>query len=139
MLETRLYVFAFLLLALSIAASGQSRRVAPTPTPTPERDEPLRVVTEEIKLNVLAFDEEGRFVGDVKAADLVITDNNILHQPSSVRRVPANVLIVMDTGGEFRSVKSLDHTRRTARAVADALRPDDLVAIMRYGDKAEIV
>lgn len=117
---------------------AQSGRVQPTPTPTPV-DDTLRVVTEEIKLNVLAFDENGAFFRDVTANDLVITEGNILHQPASVRRLPANVLIVMDTGGEMRSVKSLDRTRTVARGIVNALRPGDSVAIMQYSDKAEIV
>ena len=123
----------------AISVHAQSRRVAPTPTPTPRDEESVRVITEEVKLNVLAFDEDGKFVGDVKADDIVITENNILHQPSSVRRIPANVLIVMDTGGELRQVKSLDQTRKTARGVVNALKPGDMVAVMQYGDTVEIV
>jgi len=130
--------FVVFFLALFATASAQSRRVAPTPTPTPE-DETVRIPTEEIKLNVLAFDEDGKFVRDVRDSDLVITDNNILHQPSSVRRIPANVLIVLDTGGELRAVKSLDQTKKTARAVVEALRPGDQVAVMQYGDTASII
>ena len=129
----------FLALSLYAAAAAQSGRVQPAPTPTPRDDDTLRVVTEEIKLNVLAFDEDGNFFRDVTERDLVITENNILHQPASVRRLPANVLIVMDTGGEMRVVKNLDETRRTAFAVVNALRPDDAVAIMQYADKPEIV
>ena len=122
------------------SANAQSRRVPPpTPTPTPRDNDTVRVETEEIKLNVVAFDEDGQFVGDVRESDLVVTENNILHQPTSVRRIPANVLIVMDTGGEMRQVKSLDQTRKTARAVVSALRPEDSIAILQYGDTAEIV
>jgi Mg-chelatase subunit ChlD len=128
--------FAALTLTLSIAA--QSGRVQPTPTPVPE-EEPVRVDTEEIKVNVLAFDEMGRFVMDVTEADLVITDNDILHQASSVRRIPANVLIVMDTGGELRVKKNLDQTRRTALGVVATLHPDDLIAVLQYADDAEII
>ena len=117
--------------------NAQSGRVQATPSPTP--DETIRVVTEEIKLNVLAFDEQGNFFGDVTARDLVITEDNILHQPTSVRRIPANILIVMDTGGEMRSVKSLDWTRRVAKSLVGALKADDTVAIMQYSDKPEIV
>ncbi|MGH9945692.1 MAG: vWA domain-containing protein [Pyrinomonadaceae bacterium] len=128
----------FLVIAFSCAAIsfGQSRRVAPTPTPTPEAT--IRVETEEIKVNVLAYDEAGKFVSDVTNADLVVNENDILHQPTSVRRIPANVLIVMDTGGEFRSVKTLDQTRKVARAVVGALRPEDSIAILQYADKAVI-
>jgi von Willebrand factor type A domain len=122
---------------LSITSLAQSGRVQPTVTPTP--DDTLRVLTEEIKLNVLAFDENGKFFRDVTANDLVITENNILHQPESVRRIPANVLIVMDTGGEMRSVKSLDQTRKVAAGVVNALRTGDSVAILQYSNKPEIV
>lgn len=126
-------------LGFAVISLAQSGRVAPTPTPTPRDDDTVRVVTEEIKLNVLAFDENGKFFGDVTANDLVISENNILHQPASVRRLPANVLIVMDTGGEMRFVKSLDQTRKVARGVVQALRPGDSVSVLQYSDKAEIV
>ena len=129
----------FLAIALLIAVSSvaaQSGRSKPTPTPTPDE---VKIITEEVKLNVLAFDEDGKFVGDVKEGDLVVTEDNILHQPSSVRRIPANVLIVMDTGGELRAVKNLDQTKKTARAIVAALRPGDSVAVMQYSDKPEII
>jgi VWFA-related protein len=136
----QLFIVSFaILLSLAMIGTAQSRRVPQaTPTPPPDEDSE-RVVTEEVKMNVVAFDENGDFVGDVKASDLVVTENNILHQPTSVRRIPANVLIVMDTGGEMRQVKSLDQTRKTARALLAALRPEDSVALLQYGDTAEIV
>jgi hypothetical protein len=121
----------------SVGALAQSGRVQPTVTPTPDDTE--RVLTEEIKLNVLAFDENGNFFKDVRPTDLVITENNILHQPESVRRIPANVLIVMDTGGDMRAVKSLEQTRRVAAGVVDALRPGDSIAVLAYANKPEII
>ena len=130
--------FIFLLLG-GLSLYAQSGRTKPTPTPPPRDDDDVRIITEEVKLNVLAFDEEGKFVGDVRAEDLVVTDNNILHQPSSVRRIPANVLIVMDTGGELRAVKTLDQTRKTARALISSLREGDSVALLQYSDRAEIL
>ncbi len=134
----RLLFAITVLFGASVIASAQSGRVQATPTPTPE-DDTVRIVTEEIKLNVLAFDEKGDFFRDVNERDLVISENNILHQPVSVRRLPANVLIVMDTGGELRALKSLDQTRKVATALVESLRPGDSVAIMQYADKAEII
>jgi Mg-chelatase subunit ChlD len=125
------------LFMFAATAIGQSGRVPPTVTPTP--DDTVRITTEEIKLNVLAFDENGKFFEDVGQNDLVITENNILHQPASVRRLPAHVLIVMDTGGEMRIVKSLERTRSVAAAVVNALRPGDSVAVMQYSNKAELI
>ncbi len=121
----------------AVFASAQSGRVQPTPTPTP--DDTVKIETEEIKLNILAVDEAGKFYRGVSETDIVITDNNILHQPTSLRRMPANVLIVMDTGGEMRFKKSLDQTRRTAAALIEALAPEDQIAIIQYSDKAELV
>jgi hypothetical protein len=136
----RLLLLAFLLLGLPAITVAQSRRVPQaSPTPPPREDDNERVETEEIKLNVVAFDDHGNFAGNVKESDLVITENNILHQPSSVRRIPANVLIVLDTGGEQRRVKNLDQTRRTARALVAGLNAGDSIAIMQYSDTAEIV
>ncbi|MFN0278564.1 MAG: VWA domain-containing protein [Pyrinomonadaceae bacterium] len=128
----------FVLLGASLLAFAQSGRVQQTPTP-PRDDDTVRVSTEEIKLNVLAFDDKGEFFRDVTANDLVIVEGDILHQPASVRRLPANVLIVMDTGGELRSVKSLDKTRSVARRLIEALQNGDSVALMQYSDKAEVV
>lgn len=132
------YLILFtLFLAFAGVSEAQSRRVAPTPTPEKD-DDPVRVVTEEVKVNVLAFDDDGKFAGNVTEKDLVISENNILHQATSVRRLPANVLIVMDTGGELRQVKSLDQTRNVAKAVVAGLHPEDLIAVVQYADSAEV-
>lgn len=128
----------FLLVSLfCIAASAQSGRVQPSPTPTPD-DDPIKVETEEIKVNLIAFDQTGNFFPGVTEKDVVISENNILHQPTSLRRIPANVLIVMDTGGEMRSVKTLDNVRKVARVVLGSLRAEDSIAILQYADKAVI-
>jgi VWFA-related protein len=116
-----------------IAASN-----AQTPTPI-QGEETERILTEEIKLNVSAFDRNGKFVTGVKKEDLVIMEDGRLHQASSLRRIPANVLIVMDTGGEIRQAKSFEQTRKTVRSLINALSAEDSVAVMQYHDKVEII
>ena len=130
-----------LVISLFLTVSGfaqAARQTQPKPTP-PKDDDTEKVFTEEIKLNVLAFNDEGKFAADVKKEDLVITENNVLHQASSVRRIPANVLIVMDTGGEMRQVKNIKQTRETAKSIVNALRTGDSVAVLQYHDRAEII
>ena len=113
---------------------------AQNPTPTPiEDDTPETVFTEEIKLNVSAFDLNGDFVSEVGKDDLVIVEDDRLHQASSIRRIPANVLIVLDTGGEMRQVKSLSQTRMTASILVNSLSDKDTIAVIEYNDKAKIV
>src|SRR6476660_8445694 len=63
----RPFFLALLFIGSAFSLSAQSGRVQQTPTPTPTPDETLRVTTEEIKLNVLAFDTNGKFVKDVSA------------------------------------------------------------------------
>lgn len=135
----RISFASFLLLSTAFFAAAQSGRVQPTPTPTPKDEEPVKITIEEIKLNVLAFDDAGKFFEGVTENDLVIVENDRLHPPTSVRRIPANVLIIMDTGGELRYVKSLDRTRRVALALIDSLAEGNSIAVMQYADKPELL
>jgi VWFA-related protein len=104
-----------------------------------EDDDPLKVDTEEIKLNVSAFDQYGEFFPQVKKEDLVIVEDGRLHQANSIRRTPANILIVLDTGGELRQVKNITQTRETAKALIGKLDPDNSFAVLEYHDKARIL
>ena len=115
--------------------------IAQTPTPTPPLidDAPLKIDTEEIKLNVSAFNRYGKFVPEVKKEDIVIVEDGRLHQANSVRRIPANVLIVLDMGGEMRRVKSLKQTRKIAKQLVSTLSQKDSIAILEYHDKATIL
>lgn len=125
-----------ILVILFLIAGANAQTPAPTP---PQEDDAERIFTEEIKLNVSAVDRNGKFAADVKKEDLVINEDGRLHQASSLRRIPANVLIVMDTGGEMRVKKGFEQTKQTARSLINALSAEDSVAIMQYHDKAEII
>src|SRR5687767_5579580 len=127
-----------LLIALLFAFSVSVFSQTPKPTP-PDTDEPEKIFTEEIKLNVSAVDRAGNFVRDVKAEDLVINEDNILHQADSIRRIPANVLIVLDMGGELRMAKNIEQTRKTAKSLIAALQIGDSIAIIEYHDRARIL
>ena len=107
----------------------------PFKTPIPEETE--AVLTEEIKLNVSAFDKSGQFVSDLRKEDLVIIEDGRLQQASSARRVPANVLIVLDTGGEMRS--NLSVTRAAAKNLVESLQAGDNISVFQYSDKVEML
>ena len=131
MLKTKFAPALFFMFAFTAFAFAQN------PAPTPPDD--VEVFTEEIKLNVSAVNSAGKFAPNVKAEDLVINEDNVLHQADSIRRIPANVLIVLDTGGELRMAKSINQTRKTALGLIENLRPEDSVAIIEYNDKAKIL
>jgi von Willebrand factor type A domain len=110
---------------------------AQTPTPTPPEEKPEVVTTEEIKINVSAIDEFGKTAKLLSTDDLVISENNVLHQPASVRRIPASVLLILDTGGEERNAKDIRTTRATAKSIVKLLENDDSIAVIQYADKVE--
>lgn len=134
MLKPKFLLLFVLLFAFSPVIFSQTPKATP-----PKEDEPEKIFTEEIKLNVYAVDRTGKFARDVKKEDLVINEDSILHQADSIRRVPARVLIVLDTGGEMRLAKSIEQTRKTAKGLISALQPEDSVAIIEYHDKANIL
>lgn len=132
MLKTKFAFFLFFIFTFAAFLHAQ------TPTPTPTDDEE-NIFTEEIKLNISAVNNAGNFASNVKAEDVVINEDNILHQADTIRRIPANVLLVLDTGGELRMAKSINQTRNTAISLIDGLREDDSIAVIEYSDKAEIL
>ncbi len=132
MMKSKFALGLFFVFAFSSMAFSQN------PTPTPADGEEI-IVTEEIKLNVSAVNTAGKFAPNVRKEDLVINEDNVLHQADSIRRIPANVLLVLDTGGELRMAKTISQTRKTALGLIDNLRPEDSVAVIEYSDKANIL
>lgn len=112
---------------------------AQTPEPAPKDGDTEKVFTEEIKLNVLAFGAGGKFASDISKEDLVISEDGRLHQPTSLRRIPANVLIVLDVGNEISFGKRRKLTANTAMALVHSLQVEDSVAVMQYGDKVDFL
>ncbi len=122
-----------------VSAQSGAARPAPTPAPTPAEEQEEKIFTEEIRLNISAFDENGKFASGVNKEDLVILEDGRIHQANSVRRVHANVLIVLDTGGEERRIKGLEATRRVAKGLVNSLQEGDSVAVMEFNDKVNIL
>lgn len=132
------FLVLILILLFLFSLDLRAQTAAPTPVPTPP-EQVERVETEEIKLNISAFDTNGEFVKDVRVEDVVIVENGRLHQPTSVRRTAANVLILLDVGSEIAYAKRRKTTADTARSLVGALQGNDSVAVMQYGDKVEVL
>lgn len=108
-----------------------------TPTSTPE--EAVKVATDEVKLNVMARDRFGKFVPTLTPDDLLIVEEETPQVITSMRRVPASVLFLLDTGGDLNFVKSVATTKLTAKVVIDNLSPEDNIAVIQYSDRVETV
>ena len=125
---------AFLSL-FAFSASAQK----PTTQPTPPAEEPIKVFTEEVHLNVTAQTSGGKFVSTLKPDDLLIVESGTPQKIESMRRVPASVLLLLDTGGDLNFAKTLDLTRLTAKLFVEKLSAGNSIHVMQSYNKIETV
>ncbi|MDX6695807.1 MAG: Ca-activated chloride channel [Blastocatellia bacterium] len=132
-----------LLLALAADCYAQRQR-EPSPAPTPpasqdEEQEPVKVFTEEVFIPVVAYDEHGRFDPTLELEDVLVLEDDVPQQVRSVRRVPANVLLILDMGSQVSDKRSVNLTREIATKIIAGLRPEDAVAVIQNSDRVELL
>ena len=65
-------------------------------------EDSVKVFTEEVRLPVVAFDSYGHYDPTLELDDILVLEDGVAQQLRSVRHIPANVLFMLDTGGEFK-------------------------------------
>lgn len=128
----------FLLLVLFIINNNISAQTSTETIPDPTESIET-ITTEEIKINVSAFKSNGSFAKEITLNDLVIIEDGRIHQATSVRHIPANILLVLDIGNEISYAKRSKITAQTAHSFINSLESDDSVAIMQYGEDVELL
>ena len=131
-------VFPALLMFLFAAAAGAQTNPSPSPTPKSEDQEPVRVFTEEIRLPVAARDSFGHYDPTLSADDLLVLEDGRPQQIRSVRHLPVNVLLLLDTGNQL-GLKDTNLTRRVAEAVVSSLYAGNRIAVMQFASKPELL
>lgn len=111
----------------------------PKPSPTPPNSDEIKILTEEIQLNITAKNQFNKFESALDKEDLLVLENRESFSVSSLRKISASVLFVLDTGGENRLVKSFEVTKATTRSVLNGLQVDANAAILEYHDKVNLV
>ncbi len=133
-LEITLFLLIFLTLG-SIPAFAQT--ASPTPNPTPP-DEPIKVFTEEVHLNVIAQSAySGEKVPNLKIDDLLVVESGDPQTITSLRQFPASVLILLDTGKELNLGKENMLTRLMAKVLVKNLSDEDTISVIQYYNKVE--
>jgi VWFA-related protein len=100
-----LLIAALFAIAAAQTSSQQSPKPQPSPTPSPSPDESVKVFTEEVRLPVVAFDSYGHYDPTLELDDILVLEDGIAQQLRSVRHIPANVLFILDTGGEVSGLQ----------------------------------
>lgn len=130
---------------LSVTVFGQSGKNVPLPTPTPQKpdDERVTVFTEEVRLPVIAVDQFGHYDPTVVSDDILVLEDGVAQPIKSVRRIPANVLLVLDTGGESSGLNGLSKrpnlTRDVAAELLSRLREDVWIEVMQFNNKVDVL
>lgn len=133
-------------LFLAIAAtytSAQQTKPSPTPPVDKDQDQPVRVFTEEVRLPIVALDAYGHYDPTLELDDILVLEDGVAQQLRSVRHIPANVLFVLDTGGELSGLggqsKSTTLTRQVASELIGKLQEGTSIAVMQSGNAAEML
>ncbi|HZT61353.1 MAG TPA: VWA domain-containing protein [Pyrinomonadaceae bacterium] len=112
--------------------------VHPKPTPTQE-DEAESIYTEEVRIPVFAFDENGKFDPRLEVDDVLVVEDGVPQQVKSVRRTPASVLLVLGTGWDLDPALRANTTREIALSVIGSLRDGDRVAAIQFNDRTSVL
>jgi len=122
-------------------SADQTNKPVSPPTPPQDKEESIKVFTEEVRIPVFAYDEFGNFDRTIEPDDLLVLEDGVPQTVRSVRHTPANVLLLLDTGGEGVGTggvsKSTSLTREVARRVIAGLHKEDQIALMQFTDRAE--
>ncbi len=145
-------------LSLTVCANVTLAQTTAPSQQAKEQEPQIRIVTNEVRLPLRAFDPLGKPVTDLTPRDIVVIEDGAGCQVTSLKLEPANVLLVLDlsnTLGTFKSgrneeeQKKIDRTnysviaRPAAQEFAESLvhqlaAPDHL-AIMQYSDRVELL
>ncbi|HEY0729671.1 MAG TPA: VWA domain-containing protein [Pyrinomonadaceae bacterium] len=99
----------------------------------------IKVSVEEVRIPIIAKDSGGRFDPTVELNDLLVRDNGIAQPLKSVYRMPASVLLLLDTGEELNRAKNVRLTREATAALIADLKPDDRIAVMQVNNRVELL
>src|ERR1051326_5129050 len=138
---TGLLVIAAFFAAAAAQTPQQPAKPQASPSPSPTPEESVKVFTEEVRLPVMAFDAYGHFDPTLELDDILVLEDGVAQQIRSVRHVPANVLFVLDTGGESSGLggmaKKTSLTREVAAQIVSRLENGASIAVMQSGNSAE--
>jgi hypothetical protein len=86
-----------ILMALLIPVGWRNESLTQTTAEAPpqkadEQEQRLRIVTNEVRLPLRAVDPMGRRVADLTAKDVLVIEDGVACQVTSLKREPANVL-----------------------------------------------
>lgn len=103
-----------------------------------DKQDAVQLVTEEVQIGVTAMDDKERFVIGVEKDDVGVVEDGVPQTITSIRRVPADVLLLLDVGaGVLPQAKDIRIARRLAQEVAATLPEGERVSVVQFADRAK--
>ena len=138
-LKARTSIFLLLVAAGSSEALAQSGRVRVQTVPRPQGDrDAVRLRVEEVLLPIRVSADYGKLITPPRRSDLIVTEDGKRRQVNDVIKTPANVLFILDAGGQ-RTLKDVNTHREIALKMIESMSEGDRAAIMTYADTVEVL
>ena len=141
-LKARIETAAVLLLiaAAAVHVEAQSGRLRGKPKAPQHHDdkEPIRLRVEEVLLPVSVRSDLGKLPPNLQRADFILTEDGKRQVINSVMHTAANILFVLDAGGDS-TLKNLNINRDLALKIVDSLGEQDQAAIISYADRTNLL
>jgi VWFA-related protein len=138
-LKARTSILLLVFVAASSEALAQSGRVRGQSAPRNhgERDS-VRLRVEEVLLPIRVRADYGKLTAVPRRSDFIVTEDGKRRQVNDVIRTPANVLFILDAGGE-KTLKNVNAHRDVALKMIELMNEGDRGAIMTYADTVEVL
>src|SRR6185436_17415957 len=119
------------------AQSGRNRGQAKVPQQRDDRDA-IRLRVEEVLLPVSLHSDLGRLPPNLQKTDFILTEDGKKQVINSVMHMPANLLFILDAGGDS-TLKNLNLNRDLALKMVESLGDQDQAAVISYSDKTNLL
>src|SRR2546426_440511 len=130
----------FLTSNLTSSVEGQSGRNRGQSKPQPHHDDKdtIRLRVEEVLLPVSVHSDYGKLPPNLQKTDFILTEDGKKQVINSVMHTPANILFVLDAGGDS-TLKNASINRALALKIVDSLGEQDQAAVIAYSDKTSLL
>ena len=75
----------------------------------------------------------------MEISDLLVLEDGMPQTVQSIRRLPADVLLLLDTGGALNPAMRTNATRDLALRLVSQLRAGDRIAVLQFGGRVDLI
>src|SRR5262245_708426 len=138
--RTRAAILLALIIAPASQVQSQSGRLRGQQKPAQHHDDKdaIRLRVEEVLLPVSVHSDYGKLPPNLQKSDFILTEDGKKQVINSVMHTPANILFVLDAGGDS-TLKNANINRELALKIIDSLGDEDRAAVVTYADGANLL